>query len=244
MTQFLNDQLLTRVVPEFAHTLADGHAVNEVLSRLAGHVVEIFDADGAGVALVDQQGALRPVTGVNELSAWLEATQEGLQEGPCVDAFHNGCVVCVPDLDREPDAWPRWRIEARQRDVRAVLGLPLRVRAEALGAVDVYSTRPREWDEAEVTAAQVLTVMAASYVVNASALADSRRTSEQLREALASRVVIEQAKGVLANHLGCTVDQAFHVLREHAPRNSANLRTVAHAVVHLGLRPSRKPGER
>lgn len=244
MTQFLNDQMLTRVLPEFAHTLADGHEVNEVLSRLAGHIVEILDADGAGVSLADPHGALRPVTGVNELSAWLEATQEELQEGPCVDAFHSGCAVRVPDLELEPHAWPRWRREARQREVRGILGVPLRVPTQVLGAVDVYSIRPREWDEAEVTVARVLTVMAASYVANASALEDSRRTTEQLREALASRIVIEQAKGVLANDLGCTVDQAFLVLREHARRNSANLRAVAHAVVHLGLRPSRTAGER
>jgi AmiR/NasT family two-component response regulator len=93
-----------------------------------------------------------------------------------------------------------------------------------------------------VRAARVLGDMAASYVANASDLEQSRRTTEQLREALESRIIIEQAKGMLASEYRISVDQAFVVLRDHSRRHGASLRGVAEAVVTLGLRPPRKPG--
>lgn len=209
-----------------------------MLYRLAEHVVAILDVAGTGVSLVDEEGRLRPVTGINQLTALLEATEEQFQEGPCVDAFRDGVVVAVADLDDKPESWPRWSAEAKARGVRAVLGVPLRVRDEALGAMNIYSTEPREWSDSDVRSAQVLSDMAASYVANASALDESRRTTEQLREALESRVIIEQAKGMLATELQISIDKAFVVLRDHARRNSASMRSVAHAVVNLGLRPA------
>lgn len=230
-----------QALSEFAHTLANRFEVSEVLYRLAEHVVAILGVAGTGVSLVDQDDRLRPVTGINELTSLLEATEEQFQEGPCVDAFKDGTVVAVPDLDEVEGSWPRWTVEAKARGVRAVLGVPLRVRDEALGAMNIYSTEAREWSDSDVRCAQVLSDMAASYVVNASDLEQSRRTTEQLREALESRVIIEQAKGMLATEMQISIDNAFVVLRDHARRNSASMRSVAHAVVHLGLRPAGKP---
>lgn len=234
MTESLNDQLLARVLPEFAHTLAHRHAVDEVLERLAGHIADLLCATTTGTWLSDPQGRPRPVRSGHDV----------VREGPGPEAFGTGLEVRVSDLGSDPDRWPRWQQEARRQGVRSALGLPLLVRDQPVGAVEVCCTGPREWQDAEVAVARVLTDLAAGYVAHATELAQSRRTAEQLREALSSRIVIEQAKGVLANDLGCTVDQAFVVLREHARRNSAALRSVAHAVVHLGLRPSRKPSER
>jgi GAF domain-containing protein len=230
-----------RAFSEFAHTLANSFEVSEVLYQLAEHVVAILGVAGTGVSLIDEDKRLRPVTAINELTSLLEATEEQFQEGPCVDAFKVGKVVTVPDLDEVDDSWPRWTAEARERGVRAVLGVPLRVRGESLGAMNIYSTEPRDWSESDVRIAQVLTDMAAGYIVNASDLEQSRRTTEQLREALESRIIIEQAKGMLANEMRISVDDAFVVLRDHARRNSASMRSVANAVVHLGLRPAPKP---
>jgi GAF domain-containing protein len=233
-----DEELLTRVLSEFAHTLADRFEVSEVLYRLAEHVVDILAVAGTGVSVVDENGDLRPVTGINELTTGLEAAEERLQEGPCVDAFHQGELIVVTDLDEQAHRWPRWAAEAKERGVRAVIGLPLRVRTDSLGAMNIYSDRPRQWRQAEIRVARVLTDMAASYVANASDLEQSQRTTEQLREALDSRIIIEQAKGVLAAEMGVDVDQAFQVLRSHARRHSVSLRSVAHGVVHLGLRPT------
>jgi GAF domain-containing protein len=232
-----DQEMLTRVLSEFAHTLANRYEVSEVLYRLAEHVVEILGVEGTGVSVVDEDGQLRPVTGINELTTRLEAAEEQLQEGPCVDAFRDGEIVVVDDLDDFAQRWPRWNSEARARGVQAVLGVPLRVREESLGAINIYSEERRSWSQHEIRIARVLSDMAASYVANASDLQQSRRTSEQLREALESRAVIEQAKGILASEGGYGVDHAFQVLRAHSRRHGASLRSVSHAVVNLGLRP-------
>ena len=107
--------------------------------------------------------------------------------------------------------------------------------------MNIYSTEIRTWQEPEIRVACVLSDMAASYVANASDLQESRRLTQQLREALDSRVIIEPAKGILSSELHCTIDLAFAVLRDHSRRHGASLRTVADAVVNLGLRPSTGP---
>lgn len=238
MSGGLDEERLLAALSDFAHALAERCDVTELLYRLAEQALDIFGVAGAGVSVRDERGRLCPVTGVNELTTSLEGAQERFQEGPCVDAFRDDRVVAVDDLATVGDRWPRWQAEAHRYEVRAVLGVPLRVRQESLGAMDLYSTRVRPWRDSDIRLARVLCDMAASYLANAFDLQDSQRTSEQLRGALASRVVIEQAKGIIAAELRCSVDQAFAVLRDHSRAHRANLRTVAEAVVQLGLRPA------
>jgi GAF domain-containing protein len=239
----LDEELLTRVLSEFAHTLANRSEVGEVLLRLAEHVTEILHVAGVGVSVVDLEGRLRRVTSINELTDNLEAVEEEHQEGPCVDAFRRGEVVQVADL-AGLGRWPAWSTEAARLGVRAVAGIPLRTRDQSLGAMNLYSTEVRNWRQAEIRAARVLADMAASYVVNASDLAASQRTAEQLQRALETRIVVEQAKGILAGEQRISVDEAFSLLRDHSRRHGASLREVAKAVVDLGLRPSPRPSRR
>jgi GAF domain-containing protein len=236
-----DEERVIGALSEFARTLAGRFETSEVLYRLAEQALDIFAVAGAGVSVRDAQGRLRPVTGINELTTGLEAAQERFQQGPCVDAFRDDRNVVVDDLAAVGDRWPQWNREARRHQVQAVLGVPLRVREESLGALDLYSAHPRQWRESDIRLARVLCDMTASYLANASDLLDSQRTSEQLRGALASRVVIEQAKGIIAAELQCSVDEAFAVLRAHSRAHGANLRSVADAVVRLGLRPAPDP---
>lgn len=230
-------ELLTTVLSEFAHTLAGRFDVSEVLYRLVEHVIQILGVDGAGVSVVDEHGNLRPVTVPNELTRALEAVEEAHQQGPCIDAFHAGEVVVVPRLAEQAAKWPDWCRTADALGVQAVLGIPLLAHGEPLGAMNIYSLAERDWQDSDVRVARVLCDMAASYVSNASDLDQAHRTTEQLKEALESRIIIEQAKGVLAAEQRITVEEAFVVLREHSRGHGASLRAVAHAVVTLGLRP-------
>lgn len=236
--QGFDEELLTTVLSEFAQTLTGRFEVSEVLYRLAEHVITILDVRGAGVSVVDEHGQLRPVTGINELTLTLESVEEQFQEGPCVDAFKQGDVIAVEEIERDLDRWPKWASEAMRHSVHAVLGIPLRVRDESIGAMNIYNSEPRKWREMDIRVARVLTDMAASYVANASELEESRRTTEQLREALESRIIIEQAKGVISVDQRCSVDDAFTLLRDHSRRHNVSLRAVAEAVVQLGLRPA------
>lgn len=115
--------------------------------------------------------------------------------------------------------------------------LPLNVDDRTLGALNIYAAEPRQWTDDELDAARVLAAMTTGYIVHASELEKAERTAEQLREALDSRIVIEQAKGMLAADGKINMDQAFAALRRHTRNHNASLREVAEAVVNLGLRP-------
>lgn len=232
----VDQKLLTTTLSEFAATLVRGFAITDVLHDLAERVAAVVAVDGVGVYLQDGS-ALCFVTALDEPSASVERVQEHEQEGPCVDAWRSGSVVAVADLRDSAQRWPSYVRAARAAGIVAVAGIPLHLNGHSIGVLNLHSNRRRDWSAEDLDAAGVLADIAASYVINASLLDRQRRNCEQLQEALDSRVIIEQAKGVLAAERGISVDQAFEVLRQHARQRGASLRAVAEAVVNLGLRP-------
>jgi GAF domain-containing protein len=226
---------------DLAHAFGNRFEVTEVLYRLAGHLGYLLSARGVGVGLVNPHGTLRSVTAVNELTADLDTAQDAYGEGPLIDAFTRGHLVAVEDPASMSGRWPRWSPHARQRGVMAVLGVPLRAADGPLGALNLYSLQVRRWDQREQRTAQLLCDLTASYVADRIEIDHARQIADQLEEALTSRVVIEQAKGVLAAHYGVSLDLAFSTLREHARRHNLMLPAVASAVVHDGLRPPPRP---
>lgn len=231
-----DQELLVRVLSEFAHTLAGNFAVSDVLHDLAERVNEVLGVPGAGVSLADR-GSVRFVAAIDEVTAAIERVQEDTQEGPCVDAYRTGELVLVADIRDDPGRWPRFAVRARELGIVAVAGIPMNWNGTRLGALDLYATARRDWPMGDVAAAQVLADMATCYVAHASELQRSRRTVEQLQEALKTRVVIEQAKGMLAAERSISVNEAFELIRGHARSHSASLRAVGEAIVNLGLRP-------
>ena len=163
--------------------------------------------------------------------------QDAHQSGPCRDAITSGDIISVADLHTQTRRWPAYVRQAAAVGIVAAAGIPMGFGDAVLGAIDLYDSQTRDWTGDDLRVAGVLADVATAYVVNASTLDRQRRTTEQLREALESRVIIEQAKGILAADPKVTVDDAFIRLRRHARSHNANLHDVAHAVVHLGLRP-------
>ncbi len=231
-----DQHLLTRTLSEFAATLVRGFAISDVLHDLAERVTVMLGVDSAGVS-VQESGKLRVVAALDERSRRLQQVQERAQAGPCVDAWRSGQAVTVTDLSECASSWGTYPQQAREAGIVAIAGIPMRLAGKGIGALDLYSTRRRVWSADDLAAAHVLADMATCYVLNASELDRQRRINKQLQEALDSRVIIEQAKGVLAAELGVSVDRAFELMRRHARSHNANLRAVAKAVVHLGLRP-------
>ena len=161
-------------------------------------------------------GHLRFATALDERSSHLERVQENGQAGPCVDALRSGKAVAVADLEEAEHGWGAYGQAAREAGIAAVTGIPMLLNGEKIGTLNVYSNARRDWSEDDLDAARVLADIATSYIINASKLAKQRRINEQLQEALASRIVIEQAKGVLAAERGISIDEAFQRLRRHA----------------------------
>jgi GAF domain-containing protein len=172
---------------------------------------------------------------VSQASGELEHNQEEQQAGPCRDAYDTGEVVRVTDVREEAARWPEFSATAARLDVAGVAGIPMRLADQIIGALNLYSPEPRAWTDEDIAVAGVLADVATSYVVNASKLHQQEQLSEQLQEALESRVVIEQAKGITAQQHAVTVDDAYQLMRRHARNNNASLRVVAEAIVAVGL---------
>jgi GAF domain-containing protein len=145
-------------------------------------------------------------------------------------------VIRVTDLRLETSRWPEFAAAAARVSVVGLAAIPMRLDDQIIGALNLYSTQPRVWSDRAVAVAQVMADLATSYVVNASKLRQQEQLSEQLQEALDTRVVIEQAKGMTAHQRALTVDQAYLRMRSHARNNNASMRKVAEAIVGVGLR--------
>jgi GAF domain-containing protein len=160
----------------------------------------------------------------------LEEVQREFGEGPCLAAFAEDRVVAVEDL-RSELVWDRIAVVVRQLQVRGVLSVPVRLADQPVGTLNVYATQPRAWSPAEVQALGAFAVVTAELVRTAVELANHQLEVAQLRQALTSRIWIEQAKGMLAATQGVTLDEAFRQLRGRARSSSRKLAEVAQEVV-------------
>ena len=232
-----DQRTLLDALSSFARTLTGSFSVTDVLYDLADQVAGLLGVAGAGVSLVED-GSIRFVTTSSEAAGLIERIQEQQQSGPCVQAVKDHAPVLVTDLrDGEwRSRWPQYVSAALQEGISAVAGIPMFSDGGCIGALDIYSEKPREWTEEELLTAGALAAIATGYVRHASELDQQRRLAEQLQHALDSRVIIEQAKVILANHMDTSIDNAFQVLRDYSRSHSASLREVATAVVKLGLR--------
>jgi len=226
--------LFLQTLSRFAVVLPARYDLEATLSELTESVTEVLGLSGSGVTMAEE-GRLRFVTAVSQASGELERSQEKWQAGPCRDAFDTGEVVRVRDVRAESARWPEFSETANRVNVAGVAGIPMRLADQIIGALNLYSPQPREWSDEDMAVAGVLADVATSYVVNASKLRQQAQLSEQLQEALESRVVIEQAKGITAQQRAVSIDQAYQRMRRHARTNNASLRVVAEAIVAVGL---------
>ena len=190
----------------------------------------LFGVDGAGLMLVDGDGALRSSTASDRPGAMLESLQEQFGEGPCVDAFLKDGPVLADDLGADP-RWPSVGPLAAGHGVRAVLGVPIDLRDGPMGTLNVYAAHPRGWDDSEVAAIQAYTRVIASLLRSAVQAHVSGRAATQLQHALDSRSLIEQAKGVLMERRGLDQQAAFELLRSRARSTRRRLQDVARETV-------------
>ncbi len=226
---------LQGVLIEFARTLLTDYQLPDVLYRFCDQVVEVLPISGAGVMLNDQAGDLRFIAASDETVREIESLQIELGEGPCLAAYVSGEQIITPDLGKDP-RFPDFGPRAQKAGLNAVHSFPMRAAGERVGAINIYSAERGIFSAADQAAGQILADVATTYILNARAFEQSNRLAVQLQHALDTRVVIEQAKGRIAEKLGIDMGAAFDLLRRRARGQGRKLHEVATDVVAGRLR--------
>lgn len=227
---------LASACSEVAAAMTGPETGMDVIDKIAERAADVLRVASTGVVLCPPGAPAHVTTAGDGLVADLYGAERDIGEGPSYDATAGAAPVPVPTLVDAGRRWSRWTEEARSRDVGAWLAVPSRTGPGA-ALLLAGSPRARQWAAGDLTVAQVLVDLAAGCAGWVTELARARREVDQLQEALAQGVVIEQAKGLLAGELGCTVDEASGLLCDQARRRSVTVRSVAEAVVRRGLRP-------
>jgi len=225
---------LSQVFVELADTLVTDFDVVEFLTTLADRSVELLQASEAGVLLADETDMLHSIASSNETARLLDLFELQNEEGPCLDCFRSGEQLINQSL-APPNRWPRFSPEARRLGFTTVHALPMRLRGRIIGAVNVFATSPPVLTKSQVEIGQALADVATIGLLQERSVREARVLTEQLQSALSSRVVIEQAKGMLAERRHIDVDAAFQLLRAHARRTNQRLSVVAGAVLDGSL---------
>jgi GAF domain-containing protein len=223
---------LSQIFVEVADTLVDDFDLLDFLHMLTVRTADLFGASAVGLLLADHRGELRFVAASDEKARILEIFQAQVSEGPCFDAYRSAAPVLNADLTEAGARWPEFARHALAAGFRSVHAFPMRVRQEVIGALNVFgSAAGSNLDDAEGRIVQALTDVAAIALLQERAVRRGELLTEQLQGALTSRIVIEQAKGVVAHAHGISIDAAFTALRGYARRTNRKLTDVAHAVL-------------
>jgi GAF domain-containing protein len=221
---------LRQALDQLADLRSSPVTVEEALERVMASADALFGVDGTALMLVDRDQALRNLAVSDPRAGLLEELQEEHGEGPCVDAFEDKQPVAADDLATD-DRWPAFAPAAAGGGLVAVLASPIPYSDQAVGVVAVFAGDPHPWTEAEQEAIVAFTELVALLILNAMEASERGKLAGELQLALSSRVVIEQAKGVLVGRHGLTSRQAFERLRRQARDQRRPLSEVARAVV-------------
>ena len=229
---------VVRSLVEMADTLVDDYDVVDLLTGLADRCVDLLGVSAAGVMLVSPAGSLVLVASSSEAMRLLELFELQAQEGPCLDAFRTGEPVGHEDLEAGAGRWPSFSAAALQAGFASASALPLRLREVTLGALNLLSATRAPMAEADVIVARAFADLATLSIVQHRASAEAQHLNEQLSASLTSRVVIEQAEGVICERAGVDLAQAFTRLRAYARSRNLRLTDVAQAAIDGTLDPA------
>jgi GAF domain-containing protein len=229
-TPLAREQDVTATLIRLADTLVEDFDLLDVLNELTKDCVRLLGVTAAGLLLAGSNRELHVVASSSEEARLLELFQLERDQGPCLESYRTGEPVTVPDISSEL-RWPLFCEAATATGYRAVHALPLRLRQQVLGALNLFGARPVELDETSVRLGQALADMATITILQERALRESEELAAQLQVALVSRVVLEQAKGVLAERGGLAMEDAFQALRKFARDGNRRLHDVSRGII-------------
>lgn len=218
---------LLNALVELTDSLVDDFDPLELTHRLTTHAVDLLGATAAGLLLTDQHGNLRLLASSTEQARLTELVQLQNRQGPGLDSYATGQPVQAGDLAAHADRWPRFVPEAHRRGFQAVHAVPMRLRAQLLGALSLFHAEPTTMPAADLALSQALADVATIALLQHRAAVRAETLTEQLQGALNSRIAIEQAKGWLAQLAGTTLDAAFTQLRGYARAHHHRLTDLA-----------------
>lgn len=213
-----------------ADTLTDDFDIIDLLHTLVTECVDLLDVDAGGLLLADEAGELQLVASTSEKAQFVEVIQLSAGAGPCVDSFRQGIAITVADMEKDGDAWPGFQAAALEQGFHAVFATPMRLRGHVLGAMNLFSTAVGGPTEQDALIAQALADIATIGILQERSIRETHILNEQLQRALESRVLIEQAKGVIAAVSSLDMDESFSALRNYARSHRMPLRDVAQQV--------------
>jgi GAF domain-containing protein len=232
------EQLVSRAFVTLADTLVDDYDIIDMLDQLVTHSVALLAADAAGILLGDAHGVLRVVAASSDAAALMDVLQLQNEQGPCLDCYRTASPVSAPDLN-ESGRWPMFAAAvANAGGFRSVHALPLRLRGESIGALNLFHHSPGPLPASDLALGQALADVATIGILQERSIRRGEVIAEQLQTALNSRVVVEQAKGVLAQHHGVPMDTAFDRLRRYARSRNLRLAEVARQLAGGVLDPA------
>jgi hypothetical protein len=228
----MDAELLSDTFVSLADTMVDDFDVIDFLHMLTDRSVRLLSVSAAGVLLADPRGQLRVAAASSEAAGLIELFQIQNEQGPCLDCFRAGQPVSAAGLSGLGQRWPRFAAAATQAGFGTVDALPMRLRDQVIGALNLFAAGDRPLGPAELRVGQALADVATIGLLQERNVRRAETLAEQLQAALNSRVVIEQAKGRLAERLGLDMDQAFTLLRDQARGNNQRLSDVARYVIN------------
>ncbi|WP_299057375.1 GAF and ANTAR domain-containing protein [uncultured Nocardioides sp.] len=216
---------------QLSNELVDDYDVVEMLAQLTASCARLLGISSAGLLLADGADTLHLVASSSERTHHLEVFQLQRDEGPCLDCYREQRAVLTPDLDAETARWPEFCRAAEIVGFRSVHALPMRLKDNVLGTLGLFGDEAGALGEEDLALAQALVHVASVAIVNERSAHDRATVNAQLQHALSSRVVVEQAKGVLAHAGGLEMDVAFTVLRRYSRDHGRKLSDVAGEIV-------------
>ncbi|CAN5881603.1 GAF and ANTAR domain-containing protein [soil metagenome] len=225
------EAMLARTLVSLADTLVAEFDVVELLGVVSDRCVEILEVDAAGVMVAGPSGDLRVMASSSETMRALELLEIQSQEGPCLDCYRTGLPVVNADLNQANGRWPLFAAEALAAGFVSVQALPMRLRGTVIGALNLFHGEAGEMPRADIDAAQAFADVATIVILQQQATDEIQVVNDQLSHALNSRVVIEQAKGMVAEQSQVGVEVAFSLLRNHSRNHNLRLSEVARDVV-------------
>jgi hypothetical protein len=213
-----------------ADTLVVGYDLVDLLHTLVSQCVPLFDASAAGIILTDDT-ELEVVASTNERSRLVEILQLRSGSGPCVESVMTGRAVAVADIGASGPKWPQFRAGALEQGFASMFSVPMRLRSTTIGSLNLFWDTVGGVPAADAPTVQALADVATIGILQERALRQSDVARQQLQYALSSRVVIEQAKGVISYTHSASMDEAFTMIRQYARSNGVPLADVAAHIV-------------